>query len=59
MPKKKQPETPEEQSERFRTEVTRMVDAGELNLIEAEERFEQAIRVVALAKQIGSIANDQ
>ena len=39
MPEKKHRETPEEQSERFRKEVQRLIDAGELNPIEADERF--------------------
>lgn len=40
MPKKKIQETQEEQSERFRKTVRDLVDAGELNPTEADERFE-------------------
>jgi hypothetical protein len=43
MPKKKHQETPEEQSERFRKEVQRLIDAGELNPTEADERFERLV----------------
>jgi hypothetical protein len=57
MPEKKRKETPGEQSARFRAEVRRMVDAGELGLTEADERFERAVRAVANSKQIGSIAD--
>lgn len=39
MPKKKTPESQKDQSERFRAAVQELVDAGELNLIEAEERL--------------------
>ncbi len=41
MPKKKKPETQEEQSERFRAAVRQMIDAGELNPTEADEAFER------------------
>jgi hypothetical protein len=44
MPKKKTTETQEAQSERFREEVARLVAAGELNPIEADEKFEQLTR---------------
>ena len=37
MPRKKVPETPEEQGERFRREAQRLIDAGELNPTEADE----------------------
>lgn len=40
MPAKKQKETPEQQSARFRAEVERMIAAGELSPTEADERFE-------------------
>lgn len=36
MPKKKQPESQEDQSARFRAEVERMIAAGELNPTEAD-----------------------
>jgi hypothetical protein len=41
MPKKQAKETQAEQSERFRNDVRRMIDAGELNPTEADEAFEQ------------------
>lgn len=49
-PKKKQTETQAEQSERFRRAVQELVDAGELNPTEAEERFQRAIRRLAPSK---------
>lgn len=44
MPKKKQEESPEDQAKRFEAEVQRLIDAGELNPTEADERFERAVR---------------
>lgn len=44
MPKKKVTETQEAQSERFRAEVARLVAAGELNPIEAENRLDNLVR---------------
>jgi polyhydroxyalkanoate synthesis regulator phasin len=46
MAKKAKQESQEEQSERFRKLVQDMVDAGELNPTDAEERFEKAMRNV-------------
>lgn len=46
MPKKKNPLTPQEQSERFRREVQRLIDAGELSPTEAEAAMERAMRGV-------------
>lgn len=43
MPKKKNQETQAEQSARFRKAVRDLVDAGELNPIEADEAFERLI----------------
>ncbi len=43
MPKKKVLETQEEQSERFRKAVRDLVDAGELNPIEAEGALEKML----------------
>ncbi len=40
MPKKQKKETPEEQAARFREEVRKLVDAGELNPTEADAAFE-------------------
>jgi polyhydroxyalkanoate synthesis regulator phasin len=47
MPEKKTEESPEKQFERFRKTVQDMVDAGELNPTEAEERFERAMDRIA------------
>jgi hypothetical protein len=44
MPKKLNPETPEEQSKRFRDEVQKLIDAGELNPTEAEKALDSLIR---------------
>jgi len=41
MAKKKTAETQAEQSARFRAEVERLIAAGELSPIEADERFER------------------
>lgn len=43
MPKKKQPESQEEQSERFNKAVSNAVAAGELSPTEADERFEKLV----------------
>lgn len=43
MPKKKITETQAEQSARFRAEVERLVEAGDLSPAEADERFERLI----------------
>lgn len=51
MPKKKKPpETKEAQSGRFRAEVQRLVDAGELDLTDAEEAFERLARKLSAQK---------
>jgi polyhydroxyalkanoate synthesis regulator phasin len=47
MPKKKDEISQTEQSERFRRAVKDMVDAGELSLTEADERFEEAMGRIA------------
>lgn len=44
MPKKKTTETPKEQSARFRAEVERLIDAGELNPIDADEQLDRLVR---------------
>ncbi len=44
MPKKKLKETQEEQSARFRSEVERMIAAGELDPIEAEKVLNAFLR---------------
>jgi hypothetical protein len=43
MPKKKNQETQEEQSERFRQTVRDLVAAGELNPIDADGAFENLL----------------
>ena len=43
MPKKKSSETQEQQAERFKEAVRRMIDAGELDPTEADEAFERAM----------------
>lgn len=43
MPKKKPGMTPEEQSEAFKREVQRRIDAGELNPIEADVVFKRLV----------------
>lgn len=50
MPKKKPGMTPEQQSERFREKVRELVDAGELNPIEADEALERMLRRAAPPK---------
>jgi hypothetical protein len=47
MPKKKQEANPEDQAKRFEAEVQRLIDAGELNPIEADERFERTLEQIA------------
>jgi hypothetical protein len=44
MPKKKRTETPNEQAARFRAEVERMIEAGELNPTEADEALDKLVR---------------
>lgn len=43
MPKKKNELSQKEQSKRFRDAVQELVDAGELNPTEDDERFERAM----------------
>ena len=51
MPKKKNPESQAEQSERIRAEVQRLVKAGELDPVEADKRFERLVRQSKLPHQ--------
>lgn len=44
MPKKKQSETQEEQSARFRAEVERLIAAGELSHTEADAALDRIVR---------------
>ena len=43
MPKKKEQLSQAEQSKRFREEVQRLIDAGELSPTDAEKRFEKVV----------------
>ena len=45
MPKKKNLESQAEQSERFRAEVARLIEAGELNPIEADAALDRLARL--------------
>lgn len=44
MPKKKHKETPQEQSARFKAEVERMIEAGELSPIDADAALDKLVR---------------
>ena len=44
MPKKKNAESQAEQSERFRAEVERLIEAGELNPTEADKAMDDLLR---------------
>ena len=44
MPKKKNPETPEEQAARFRREAQKLVDVGLLTPIEGETALDAFVR---------------
>ena len=44
MPKKKNPETPEEQAKRFRKEAAKMIEAGELDPIAGEAATDALVR---------------
>lgn len=44
MPKKKNPESQKEQSERFKKTVADMVAAGEINPTEADEALNKLVR---------------
>jgi hypothetical protein len=43
MPKKAKPETPEEQSERFKKEAQKLIDAGELSPTAGEEALDKLV----------------
>jgi len=47
MAEKKTPETPEDQSERFKQEAQKLIDAGELNPTDAEILMDSAIKRLA------------
>lgn len=44
MPKKKNKETPKEQSARFKKEAQKLIDAGELSPSEADEALDELVR---------------
>ena len=44
MPKKLHPESPEDQSERFRREAQKLIDAGELNPTAADMALDALVR---------------
>ena len=44
MPKKSHPEKPETQSERFRREAQRLIDAGELSPTDADAALDALVR---------------
>jgi hypothetical protein len=44
MPKKQNPETPEEQSKRFREKVQELIDAGELNPTVADAALDALVK---------------
>jgi hypothetical protein len=51
MAKKKEPESQDEQSARFRAEVERLIAAGELTPTEADERFESLVLKTSPARE--------
>lgn len=51
MPKKKNPETPEEQAERFRREAQKLVDDGSLSPTEGETALDAFVRSAADGKR--------
>jgi polyhydroxyalkanoate synthesis regulator phasin len=54
MPKKKPGMTPEEQSERFKADAQKLIDAGELSPTEAEAAVDQLVRKAALPQRDGA-----
>lgn len=51
MAKKQKPESDDPQYQRFLKKVQELVDAGELNPTEAEERFERAMERISKTDQ--------
>ena len=47
MPKKKNPESPEDQAKRFRAKVQELIDAGELSPTDAAEALDKLVRRAA------------
>ncbi len=54
MPKKQNLETPEEQSERFKRDAQKLVDAGELDLAEAAATLEKLMKSPTLRPKDGT-----
>ena len=54
MPKKSKPESPEEQSERFRREAQRLIDAGELDPEKGREALEKLIKSTTSSAKSGT-----
>jgi hypothetical protein len=52
MPKKKNPQTAEEQAARFRREAQKLVDAGTLNPTEGESALDAFVRSRAGGKRV-------
>jgi hypothetical protein len=59
MPKKKRPETPEEQATRFKREAQRLADAGLLTLTEGECELDAFVRHGAGGKNGSQMANKE
>jgi hypothetical protein len=58
MPKKKNPETPEQQAARFRREAQKLVDAGLLTLTEGETALDAFVRSGAGGRSAQDEAGD-
>jgi len=58
MPKKKNPQTAEEQAEKFRREAQKLVDAGLLTLTEGETALDAFVRSGAGGRSAKSRAKD-
>jgi len=56
MPKKQNPETPQEQSARFKRDVERLIEDGELSPTEADAALDKLVRRSAKG---GEIESDQ
>lgn len=54
MPKKKPGMTPEEQSERFKKDAQKLIDAGELDPIAADEALEKLMKSTTLTSKSGT-----
>jgi hypothetical protein len=52
MPKKKHPETPEEQAKRFKSEVEKLIADGELDPEKADAKMEELIGNIARERSV-------